>query len=242
MIKLINVLILMAGRGNRLNEYSVPKPLIDIKGKPMIQRAIESLAIPAQYIFVKHHYDDVFWNETLDRLLEIATDFPIIYEIDEITDGPARSALVAKNAIDNDIPLIVTNCDQIMTWDAAKFVTHLEQCQDDGLVVTYGAQTTKNSYIRLDDNGYGVEIKEKEVISEHSLNGIHYWAHGKYFVESAKEMIDRNIRTNNEFYIAPTYNMLFERGMKISTYRIRDDEHWAVGTPEDINRYLEYVQ
>jgi dTDP-glucose pyrophosphorylase len=228
----------MAGRGTRTEEYGVPKPLIDIGGKTMVERAVQSLGLTGQYIFIKLWYNNSTWNKQINEAVFRCTTDAVIYEIDKVTEGPACTAIIPRLFIDNDKPLVVTNCDQIMKWNANKFMEWVAQKRDDGVVVTYGKKTKKNSYIRLDEHGYGLEVREKEIISDHSLNGIHYWARGKDFVWSVEEMVRRDERVNGEFYIAPSYNYLIERGMKISTYRILDEQHFAVGVPEDIDLYL----
>ena len=109
-------------------------------------------------------------------------------------------------------------------------------------ILTYHTDTEKNSFARLDENGFVSEVREKEVISNVSLNGIHYWKMGKYFVGSAEEMIDKGDRApNGEFYIGPTYNHMISHGLKVGIYHIPNCQHHAVGVPIDLERYLAYV-
>jgi hypothetical protein len=109
----------------------------------------------------------------------------------------------------------------------------------DGAVVTYHSDTEKNSYVKLDREGNAVQFAEKEVISNVSLNGIHYWRRTQYFIDSANEMIEANDRApNNEFYVAPTYNYMIKRGLNVGIFHIPNEQHNAVGTPEDLETYL----
>ena len=235
----MQILIPMAGDGKRFSAagYSMPKPLIDINGKPMIQAAIESLGLVGQYIFIIRDYPG-FTDKIIETLCKIAKN-PIIKCIDYLTDGAARTCLLAEKHIDNEDPLIITNCDQIMEWNPKLFTKFIDHPNFDGAVVTYKKQTVKNSYVRL-ENGIAVEFAEKKIISDQSLNGIHYWRKGSDFVRSAKAMIEKKISVNNEYYIAPTYNELVKEGKKIVAYEIPISEHFAVGTPEDLGAYLEY--
>ena len=234
----MNILIPMAGEGRRFSKYDLPKPLIPINGKPMIQRSIESLGVKGNYIFVVKKYKNKNYNKKLTDVLTKIVSCPKIIEIDYTTEGPASTCLLAEEYIDNDSPLITANCDQIMKWDSNNFVDAISgEC--DGLVVTYDVQTKKNSYVKLDKNNmYATRFAEKEIISKYSLNGIHYWRKGSYFVESARKMIEKDIRVNNEFYIAPTYNELVNDGKKIKIFHLKNKEHWAVGVPDDLERYL----
>lgn len=228
----------MAGEGSRfkVKGYDKPKPLIQICGKSMIQKAVESLDIQGKYIFVVRQYDNEKINHELQSTLKkIKPDCKILV-IKELTRGSAETCLLASDLIDNEEPLIITNCDQIMTWDSSKFCSKFN-CKKDGIVVTYDANTKKNSYVKLDENGNAIQFAEKKVISKNSLNGIHYWKKGSDFVRSARKMIDNNLTVNNEFYIAPSYNELIKEGKQIIIHRVEKNEHWPVGTPEDLEKY-----
>jgi dTDP-glucose pyrophosphorylase len=224
----------MAGLGSRFPRSQYPtKPLIDINGKPMIIRAVESLDLTAKYYFVIRKDKSV--EEIKQRINDIV-DCTFI-EIDYITEGPAVTSLLCSDLMDKDDELVIANCDQIMEWDSKLFLHNARLY--DGCIVTYHSDTTKNSYARLDKKGLVVEIKEKEVISNVSLNGIHYWRRAQYFIDSANEMIEANDRApNNEFYVAPTYNYMIKKGLNVGIFHIPNQQHNAVGIPEDLETYL----
>jgi dTDP-glucose pyrophosphorylase len=83
-----------------------------------------------------------------------------------------------------------------------------------------------------------VDVREKEPISNNATVGIYYYSKGSYFVDAALDMIIRNDRVNNEFYVCPVYNYMIKRGAKIGMFAIRDDEWASLGTPELLNNYL----
>jgi dTDP-glucose pyrophosphorylase len=229
----MNILLPIAGLGSRFSKvgFELPKPLIKVEGKPMIQRAIESLGVQGNYIFIIRD------NENLKLHLQSMYPDSNIISINYLTEGPASTCLLAKEQINNNQPLLIANCDQIMWWNSLAFTSFLNSCPYDGLVVTYNEDTPKNSYVKLDKNGLAVRIAEKEVISNVSLNGIHYWEHGSDFINSAELMIKNDERYNNEFYVGPTYNTLIKQGKKIGVYHIPNEQHHAVGTPEDLLKY-----
>lgn len=233
-----NVLIPMAGLGIRFatQGFALPKPLIDINGEPMIAKAIKTLDINAQYLFViaKNNFSD-----RVKRVIKDVEPSAKFIEIDYLTEGPAVTALLFKDLINSDEELIIANCDQIMEWNSNTFLVNARLY--DGCIVTYHTDTEKNSYARLDKNGFVTEIREKEVISNVSLNGIHYWKHGWHFVDSAEEMIENQDRApNGEFYIGPTYNYMIRKKLKVGIYHIPNSQHHAVGVPGDLERYLNY--
>jgi NDP-sugar pyrophosphorylase family protein len=233
----MNIVIPMAGLGSRFSDagYTIPKPFIEIEGNPMILEAVNTLGFEGNYIFIIRK-DEYIKN----KMKEIFPNSQII-EVDYLTDGPASSVMLAKEFINNDEELIVANCDQIMWWDAETVIKQIRVMDYDGVVVTYHETTPKNSYARINRKGYVTKMAEKQVISNVSLNGIHYWKRGKYFVESTESMIGKNIRFNNEFYVSLTYNEMIEKGLKVGIYHIPNEFHNAVGTPDDLNRYFEKI-
>jgi len=236
----MNVLIPMAGLGKRFLDdgYTKPKPLIKVSNRVMIQLAVESLGFDdAQYIFITRKTNILDEDTAIKRALKEVRPECHIIEIDYLTSGPANTCLLAENLINNSDPLIIANCDQIMNWNGKEFINNSLESGSDGVVVTYNANTEKNSYVKLNKKGCAIEFAEKKVISKHSLNGIHYWKHGFDFVRSAKSMIKKNLTINNEFYIAPSYNELILEGKKITIYKIKNNQHNAVGTPEDLKIY-----
>lgn len=231
----MNIIIPMGGNGSRFPRDKYPhKPLIDIHGKPMIQRALESLGLDGDYYFVIRRDEN---TDTVKNIIENIVGSPKFIEIEQTTEGPACSALLFEHDIDNDNELVIANCDQIMEWSSKMFLLNAREYE--GCVVTYYSTTDKNSYIKIGPSGLGIELREKQVISNISLNGIHYWRKGEYFVYSAKRMIRANDRApNGEFYIAPTYNYMIDHGQRVGIYHIPNEQHHAVGDPHDLEKYL----
>lgn len=233
----MNIIIPMAGEGTRVKS-TVPKPLVEVVGgKPMIETALESLNIDGHYCFIVRRYNNNDWNVALRDSIRKTVGHAVVVEIDYLTQGPAISALHAPQLFFGETDLLVTNCDQIMHWDADKFIDFTKTTDAEGAVVTYETQTPKNSYARVISKEEYPEfdiVKEKEVISNYSLNGIHWWKHGAGFANSVDLMIKSNDTVNGEFYVGPSYNYLVG---KKRVYNISTTQHFAVGTLDDINRY-----
>lgn len=239
-----NILIPMAGRGERFSSvgYDIPKPLIEINGKPMIEWALRSLDIDFSnhsFVFIVRQYANDEFNKRLCSVLDSIVPNNKTIKIDYVTEGPASTCLLASDLINNDSPLVISNCDQIMRWNGNYFLSSCMNSPYDGVVVTYDESTPKNSYAKLNQNGDVVRIAEKEVISNVSLNGIHFWRHGSDFILSANEMITQNDRTNNEFYVAPTYNRMIQAGNRVGIFHIPRECHNPVGVPSDMGLFLE---
>jgi len=235
--KKMNVLIPMAGAGSRFQQagYTFPKPLIDVKGKPMIQVVVENLGINANFIFVvqKEHRE----KYNLDTLLNLIAPNSKVVEVDGLTEGAACTALLAKEYIDNDNPLFFANSDQFVEWDSTEFMYKMNETDADGGIVSFRATHPKWSFAKVDENGLVTEVAEKNPISDIATVGYYYWKHGSDFVKYAEEMIEKDIRVNNEFYVCPVFNQAIEGGKQIRTFDI--PKMWGLGTPEDLKYYLE---
>jgi HAD superfamily hydrolase (TIGR01509 family) len=233
----MNVLIPMAGAGSRFQQagYTFPKPLIDVEGKPMIQVVVDNLNIEATYIYVVQKEHRAKYN--LDTLLNLITPNCKIVEVDGITEGAACTTLLAKEFIDNNQPLVMANSDQFLEWDSNEFMYKMIEQKVDGGIVTFTATHPKWSFAKVDEYGYVTEVAEKNPISDIATVGIYYWAKGSDYVKYAEQMISKDIRTNGEFYTCPTFNEAIADCKKIKTFNI--EKMWGLGTPEDLNYYLE---
>ena len=233
----LTVLIPMAGAGSRFEQagYTFPKPLIDVKGKPMIQVVTENLNIKANYVYVvqKDHRE----KYNLDTLLNLITPKCKIVEVDGVTEGAACTALLAKKYIDNDNPLFFANSDQYVEWDSNEFLYKMNETEADGGIVTFKATHPKWSFAKINEEGLVTKVAEKNPISDIATVGYYYWKKGSDFVKYAEQMIEKDIRVNNEFYVCPVFNQAIEDKKQIRTFTI--DKMWGLGTPEDLKYYLE---
>jgi HAD superfamily hydrolase (TIGR01509 family) len=233
----LNVLIPMAGAGSRFEQagYTFPKPLIEVRNKPMIQVVIENLNLDANYIYVVQKSHREKYN--LDTLLNLLTPGCKIVETDGLTEGAACTALLAKDYINDDNPLFFANSDQFVEWDSNEFMYKMQETDADGGIVTFTATHPKWSFAKVDENGLVTEVAEKNPISDIATVGYYYWKHGSDFVKYAEQMIEKNIRVNNEFYVCPVFNQAIEDCKQIRTFNTAG--MWGLGTPEDLNYYLE---
>jgi len=239
---MINVVIPMAGLGSRFVKagYQKPKPFIDVAGKPMIVRVMENLKYKdAKYILIarKEHL-----QAESNLVEEIKKNFNVDFvAIDAVTEGAACTVLHARQFINNDAPLLIANSDQIIDMDIASFI---EDCLNkglDGSILTFidKFKDPKWSFAKTNDEGLVIEVKEKEVISEYATVGVYLYTRGKDFVDSSIDMIVKNDRVNNEFYVCPTYNYAIKNDKKVGVYNINFEQMHGLGTPEDLTKYLE---
>jgi HAD superfamily hydrolase (TIGR01509 family) len=234
----MNVLIPMAGAGSRFEAagYTFPKPLIEVDGKPMIQVVVENLNIDAKHIFIvqKEHYEKYNLRYLLNLITNNNCD---IVQVEGVTEGAACTTLLAQEFIDNGDPLVIANSDQFVEWDSNEFMYSMIADNIDGGILSFEATHPKWSFAKLDEEGYVSEVAEKKPISNIATVGIYYWRKGSDYVKYASQMIEKDIRTNNEFYVCPVFNEAIEDNKKIKVFPIK--EMLGLGTPEDLNRFLD---
>ena len=231
-----NILIPMAGEGSRFKiaGYTFPKPMIEVNDKPMIQLVVNNIGFDANYIYVvrKEHYD----NYNLKSFLNLITPNCKIVIVDKLTSGAASTTLLAKEYINNDDPLIIANSDQFLEWNPIDFYYKMIETKADGGIVTFKSTHPKWSYVKLNEQNNVIQVAEKETISDIATTGIYYYKKGSEYVKYAEQMIDKNIRTKNEFYVAPVYNEYILDNKKIKTFDVQ--KMWGLGVPEDLKYFI----
>jgi dTDP-glucose pyrophosphorylase len=239
---MINIVIPMAGAGTRFINagYADPKPLISIHGMPMIRLVIHNLT-PRQahrFIFIcqQAHVDAYGLREKFAAWAPGST----LLCIDGLTEGAACTVLTAKDLINTDAPLMIANSDQYVDIDIDDYLAQIRHQNLDGLIMTMHADDKKWSYVGFSDDGTVDRVVEKQVISNEATVGIYNFGCGSSFVHAAETMIANRERVNNEFYVAPAYNIMIRQGKRIGICNIGsvNDGMYGLGVPQDLNTFL----
>lgn len=234
---MMNIVVPMAGRGSRFAKsgYEMPKPLIDVYGHPMIEYVTKNIKPNCEHQFIYICQEEHLKKYNLAKMLDDISPGCVILSVNHITEGAACTVLLAEKYIDNDDSLMIANSDQYVDTDINTYIASL--LDNDGLIMTMPANDPKWSYIKFNENGYVTLVREKEVISNEATVGIYNFKHGSDFVKYAHQMIDKNIRINNEFYVAPVYNEMIESGKRI-VYNDVGAKMYGLGIPEDLNYFM----
>lgn len=238
----MNIVIPMAGAGSRFAQvgYTDPKPLISVKGVPMIKVVIDNLksSVNSKFTFIcQNKHIAEYGLES--KLKEWAPNCNLV-GIDGITEGAACTVLIAQDFFNSDEPLMIANSDQFIDIEIDNYINKMNDESLDGIIMTMTANDPKWSYVKIDNNNLVTEVVEKKVISNEATVGIYNFKSGKDFIIAANEMISNNDRTNNEFYVAPVYNYLIKTGAKIGYYNIGSEGNgmYGLGTPSDLESFL----
>jgi len=237
-MKKFNLLIPIAGKAQRFADagYTMPKPLIMAKTKQIIDWALDAIDTTECNLIFAVRLDHIN-NYSIDDILrdKFGKNIKIVI-IDHDTDGSVSTCLLAKEQINNDHPLIIYTPDVYFqnTFDPETIPE-----DSDGFLLTFKANSPAHSYVELDKDGLAIKTAEKQVISSNAAVGLYYYKTGKMFVDYAEEMINKNERTKDEFYICPMYNYLIRDGLNI---RIKQVEKMHVlGTPDELEFFINNV-
>jgi NDP-sugar pyrophosphorylase family protein len=234
---MINVVVPMAGNGSRFAETGEvnPKPLINVlHDRRMIEYVIDYLTLPEPHRFIFVCLDDHHRAFDLHRFFRARTNAYELVVSKNVTRGPAVTALLAKDYIDDGTELIIAYCDCFLTIDLTSLLRHARKRHADGALITYPSHSTMDAYAEIDCDGHVLRTAEKEIISATAAAGCYYFREGRDFVAAAREMIASQSNSHAELFVCPAYNELIRRGKIVISHSIDRDQKIEMGTPEDL--------
>lgn len=236
---MLNIVVPMAGRGSRFANagYKLPKPLVDVSGRPMIEWVVKNITPDCAHRFLFICQKEHCARYGVDTMLAKISPGCVVLTVEQVTEGAACTVLLAEDYINNSDALMIANSDQYLDIDINQYLESMRDCE--GMIMTMPANDPKWSFIKRNQEGLVTLVREKEVISDEGTVGVYNYAHGSEFVKYAHRMIEKNIRVNNEFYVAPVYNEMIHAGFRIKAFNI--GEHmYGLGTPEDLKKFLSW--
>ena len=238
----MNVLILMAGGDDEFREagYAYPKNLIEINGKPLIERVMTSFTgLDAKFLFLVRKSE--IEKDHTAAVIRLLVPEAVVIPIPGKTAGAACTALWAIDQINNHEPLLIVNGDQILQVDYSDVVASFAAKGVDGGVVVFDAVHPRWSYVKVGADGYVIEAAEKRPISRLATAGTYYFSRGSDFVKAAQSMILKEAHVDGVYFVCPAYNEMILNQAKIGTYEIKREQYFQFKTPrglQDFERYL----
>lgn len=238
---MLNIIIPMAGAGSRFKVagYDLPKPFIDVNGQMMIERVLDGINYPnAHYTLI---IQEEFEKENKAQLEKLANKYHVAFvNVKKLTQGACCTALAAHEIINNNIPVVFADSDNI--FNNATFQAFVDDCLRrnlDGGLLTFNTDKECYSYAAIDNNGIVTHTREKDVISNHAITGVYMFKNGADFVRCAIDMMIYGDKAKNEFYMSNVYNYAVQKGLNIGVYDIKETDWDCVGTPQQLKEYLE---
>jgi capsule biosynthesis phosphatase len=235
----LQMVVPMAGRGSRFQQagWVTPKPLIQVRGRPMYAWAVDSLPLihAGRLVFVLLSSQPEFEDLKADILRRYAPYDPVVCAVPRPTEGQSATVLAAKAHLDPALPLLIHNADTAFQA-GPEWVTDAFDRGLDGALLVFRSDEKRWSYARENAEGWVVEVREKEVISPWATTGAYWFRKGSDFIAAAEARIQGGRREGGEYYVGPLYNDLAARGARIRNYPVR--ELYCFGTPEDLEATL----
>lgn len=219
----------MGGGGTRFCGSEVmPKPLIDLQGKPFFYWSTISLSgsellEDITYVILQEHADK-FQLDT--KIKKYFPDSNIKY-LEKILNGAVLTSMEGVEDIQDNLPIIFNDCDH--AFKCRDFFDYLEKNGDaDGGLLTFKSNEPKFSYIQYDD-GKIVGTIEKEVVSNDAICGAYYFKDKATFLKYANRYL-KNCNYS-EFFMSGVYNEMCKDGLNI--VKFETDLHLSFGTPQE---------
>lgn len=239
---MINILIPAMGDSLFFKDNYFPKPIIEIAGKTMLEKVIDNYNRLEQknYIFIFNQKDcnEFHLDDSARILTHPNTDILIL---DNMTEGALCSCLMAIEIINNEDPLIIANCDQIIDTDYLEVTKKFEEKNIEVGVITFESVHPRWSYIKIEKDEV-VEVAEKRPLSKQAIAGFYYFKKGKDFIEAAKKVILKDEKYNEKFYISSTINQAILLGKKIGYYNVDKEKYHSFYSPQKIKEYEDYIR
>ncbi len=238
----------MAGRGKRYNEgpFHVPKSLIEIDGKPMIEQVVNLFSPEDHFIFLCHeeHLKTTGMRKSLERL---APHHQIIVLTDGQTEGgPLYTCTHAFGELSDEEEVIVNYCDFTMQWDYRSFLRVVRSFPCQGAIPSFrgfhpaSLGDTYYAYLKVGEDNYLTDLKEKEPFSanrmdDYASTGTYYFKSGALFKKYTREVLERKMSVKGEAYVTLPYILMIRDGLKILNYEV--EKFICLGTPRDYEIY-----
>lgn len=239
---MLNILFPSMGDSVFFKESYYPKLLLEIDGKPMVQRVIENYETVKNkniiFVFGQAECNQFHTDEVVKILTNNKSN---IIRLKGSTQGALCTSLMAVNLINNDEPLIIANNDQIISEDLNKIVDFFHEKDSDCGVVCFNNVHPRWSYIRTEED-LVVEVAEKRPLSNKAIAGIYYFKHGSDFVLAAKNAIKKGSCYEGKFYISSAINEIILMNKTVNYYNINKEQYHSFYSPEKIKEYEKNVK
>jgi NDP-sugar pyrophosphorylase family protein len=246
----MQILIPMSGFGERFRRagYEVPKPLIEVDGKAIIEYVVAMFPGETNFTFIcnQEHLSNPSFR--MREILERCCPTGRIIEIKPHKLGPVNAVLKISELINLDEPVIVNYCDFTGYWDYLEFKQYVASTACDGAIPCYTGfhphllRSVNFAYVKEID-GHVTNIQEKKPFTDMPMNefassGTYYFRSGALLLEYFEKSMHPDLALNGEFYVSMAYKPMLDDGLDILVFPIQHFMQW--GTPEDLSEYKYY--
>ena len=239
----------MSGIGKRFLEagYALPKPLIDVDGVPMIYHVIDLFPGETDFHFICN--ETHIAEHSIDKILKFKIPTAVVHSVsNENRQGPVHAVAQIFDSLQDDEEVIVSYCDFGSQWDYTGFLKEMRSSGADGGIAAYIGfhphmlHGDNYAFMKHQDN-WVTDIQEKasftnDKMSEYASNGIYYFRTAALLKKYFQELMDKQMKVNNEYYVSLVYKLMLEDGLKVRVFEIKKMLQW--GTPRDLEEYIQW--
>lgn len=243
----VQIVVPMSGFGERFRRagYRLPKPLIEIEGKPIVAHVIDMFPGETDFLFICNSDHLAEPSYRMEGIIKRYCPTGVIVAIPPHKLGPVHAVTQVDHLIDPERPVVVNYCDFTCYWDWDNFKDFVRATRCDGAVPAYRGfhphtlGSTNYAYMREKD-GWLLDIQEKQPytnnrMEEYASSGTYYFASGRLMREAFRRTVEEGLQVGGEFYVSLTYKPLLADGRAIAVYPLQHFMQW--GTPEDVAEY-----
>lgn len=233
---MVNVLLPFMGKSTFFKDSFFPKPLIEIAGRTMLETVVDNYRSLAdkRYIYIFSEKDCLEFH--LDDSVKILDEDCTVIKLRNETAGALCTCLMAVDYINNDMPLIISNSDQIIDVDYEEVLAHFDKVSAEAGIITFPNIHPRWSYAKKQGDEI-VEVAEKRPLSKNAIAGFYYFKHGRDYITSAKKVLEKRNSLNGMYYLSATLNEMILTGKKVGYFDIEKEQYHSFYSPEKIKEY-----
>lgn len=229
----IHLIMPMGGGGTRFGNkgFNVPKPLIELQGKPFFFWAVQSIVKYMEvediiFVVLQEHVDKF----DIDKRIREYYPEGKIHVIPQMLNGAVLTCQAGVEEVNDSLPIVFNDCDHAFVCE--KFYDYCKKAEFDsvdGALMTFESDSPAFSYVIFDENHNVTGTIEKEVASNEAICGAYYFRDKYVFEKAVKQyLVTCNYK---EFFVSGVYNEMGKLENKITTFRV--NEHISFGTPDE---------
>ena len=243
----MQIVIPMSGFGERFRRagYTVPKPLVEIDGKPIIAHVIDMFPGETNFLFIcnQEHLDEPAYR--MEAVLKERCPSGRVIGIPSHKLGPINAVRQVEHLLDPAMPIVVNYCDFTCYWDWNHFKRYVKETGCAGAIPAYrgfhphSLGSTNYAYMREVD-GWVQDIQEKlpytnNRMEEYASSGTYYFKSAEIMRQAFCDAMEQDLNVGGEYYVSLAYKPLLDSKQPIAVYPLQHFMQW--GTPEDVAEY-----
>jgi NDP-sugar pyrophosphorylase family protein len=253
----------MSGFGERFRRagYTVPKPLIEVDGRPIIGHVIDLFPGEADFLFIcnQEHLDNPDYR--MAQILQELCPSGRVVGIEPHKLGPINAVCQVEHLLDPNRPVVINYCDFTCYWNWDHFKSFVAETACAGAIPAYKGfhphtlGTTNYAYIKEEvrntsnagdsgdtnnSTGWIADIQEKQPYTDNRMeefasSGTYYFASAKIMSDAFQQTMEQNLNVGGEFYVSLAYKPMLANREKVAVYPLQHFMQW--GTPDDLAEY-----